>query len=242
MQLGEEEALFIADTYADFSNILYVPFGETFAETLNQYYSKLNSFAEPYYFASYIYVAFMIIQQILPVVLFAFDPNTEDSINTIFQVVSPIWCGGGLFGHTAAVITSFVFSLINLLYYIFVIWRAFVFRKMKYVSVLEQNIVLTISKYYIPVSLPFIASGIPKAIQNLIASDAIDPFDIVLIILGIFDILFSFYLIFLYVSPRIMLLHEILSEWDSSAVTFFSFMNVFLTLFSISSQSKRENN
>ena len=238
--LGEEEQIFVADSYSDFSNILYVPLGETLKETLNQYYSKLNSFATPVYFVSFIYVGFMFVQQILSVVLFGFDINSEDQIDEILQIISPIWCGGGLFGHDAAIISSFVFIIINFLLYIFIVWRAFVFKKMKYVSVIEENSLITISKYYLPISFAFISPGIPISIKNLINEESIDPLDIIVLIFGIIDVVVGLYMLFMFISPRIMLLQEPLHEWDSGFVPAISALNTILTIFSIAAQDESD--
>ena len=236
MSESEEESAENFGSYVDYEHVLIIPFFSAAKEAFYQYFARIQSFADPPFLYGILYCIFTIFQQVLSGLLFTVSvKNQDDVISKFLSFISVLWCGGGFLDTEAGIITSSIFLAIDVAFFFFLCWRVYSYKKTKFISELEEEVMISLSKYFIPVSLPFVAAGLPINFYGFLYYNG-TVFQLVLALICIAVVIMYMPLIRYFFCPRVMFAREVLHEWEASVPMKLCIISVLSTVFTIAAK------
>lgn len=165
-------------------------------------------------FIGYIYLVILAIDSMCPNLLIdASDLWPTDSILTeIFQIVGYIWVGPSSNVEVTRVTMSFVILLVMIIALIALVVRSLIYQKYKRITNSEIIAVLIIYKFFLPLLIPHLLSGIPISYYTLIIKKSVGLNIIVAIFNPIMFFIFMT-LLHLVLVPRVLLEDAPTHEW-----------------------------
>ncbi|EAX91142.1 TB2/DP1, HVA22 family protein [Trichomonas vaginalis G3] len=203
---------------ADYPGIMDVSPIEKVQEWLFNYYARIQTDTKPQYIFSMITSVFLCIQSIFPAFVYhAYKQRETSVIASILRFLSVIWIGGATFD--GAEYTSIVFSCITLIIFRVLVFRAYIYSRLKSMKPTEIALVYGISTFLLPILLSFTTCTIGVSIDSLARKGA-DALKIVALILSIITFLLQVYAHYTFISPRIMFIRDVTLMWTPGSAAF----------------------
>lgn len=215
---GLDESKLESDSYQDYAEHLDVPWYEKVKETMFQYFSKVQTDANPHILFGYVVFVFITMQCTFPTFVQEACNQKENILGKIIKFLSIIWCGAGMFDGMAAPIMSFIISLVIIGLIIASFFHALRYSKHRRASAIEANVSFIIFTYVFQILIPFLTSCFGQSIEYLInGKKSWILFASILLTIISFTILLIWK--FFFYSPRIMFINDVTMNWSPLSST-----------------------